>query len=405
MGSEPPSFARTMGLGHWLARHPPTTDGLGPLFQAYCGELMAHGLPVWRSSLILEILHPEMTGGMLTWVEGTLARQMGERTRTLINPEYGNSNSEYFNSPLRIVDETNRPFRRRLDQPSPDLQLLEELRADSATDYIIFPLPFLDTTRSAALSFATRVPAGFSEADLADLEQAAAIFSPYVERYVLRRVAIDLLETYVGPRTAERIFAGRIVRGQSQTIMAAICMADLRGFTRLADSAPREKVIAALDDWFECLTLAVEAHDGEILKFMGDGLLAIYAVDGSPEEACERALAAALRTLSALHALNIHRAAAGEDRLACGFGLHLGEVAYGNVGGPRRLDFTVIGPAVNLAARLEGLTRKLGATVLMSEAFALSLNRTVRPFGRHAIRGLNRMEQVFGLPDSSSFAL
>jgi adenylate cyclase len=227
MGSEPPSFTRTMGLGHWLARHPPSTDGL----------------------------------------------------------------------------------------------------ADGATDYIIFPLLFLDTTRSAALSFATRVPAGFSEADLADLEQAAAIFSPYVERYVLRRVAIDLLETYVGPRSAERIFAGRFVRGQIETITAAICMADLRGFTRLADSAPLEKVIAALDDWFECLALAVDAHDGEILKFMGDGLLAIYAVDGSPEEACERALAAALKTLSALHALNIRRAAAGEDRLACGFGLHLGEVA------------------------------------------------------------------------------
>jgi adenylate cyclase len=398
MGSEPPSFTRTMGLGHWLARHPPPTDSLGPLFQAYCGELKAHGLPVWRSSLMLEILHPEMMGGMLTWVEGTLERQMRERT----GPEYVNSNSDYLNSTLRIVDETNRPFRRRLDQPSPDLPLLEELRADRATDYIIFPLPFLDTTRSAALSFATRVPAGFSESDLADLEQAAVILSPYVERYVLRRVAIDLLETYVGARSAERIFAGRIVRGQIETITAAICMADLRGFTRLADSAPLEKVIAALDDWFECLALAVDAHDGEILKFMGDGLLAIYAVDGSPEEACERALAAALETLSALHALNIRRAAAGEDRLACGFGLHLGEVAYGNVGGPHRLDFTVIGPAVNLAARLEGLTRELGATVLMSEAFALALNRTMQSFGHHAIRGLNRMEQIFGLPDSSS---
>jgi adenylate cyclase len=229
---------------------------------------------------MLEILHPEMMGGMLTWVEGTLERQMRERT----GPEYVNSNSDYLNSALRIVDETNRPFRCRLDQPSPDLPLLEELRADRVTDYIIFPLPFLDTTRSAALSFATRVPAGFSEVDLADLEPAAAIFSPYVERYVLRRVAIDLLETYVGPRSAEQIFAGRIVRGQIETITAAICMADLRGFTRLADSAALEKVIAALDDWFECLALAVDAHDGEILKFMGDGLLAIYAADGSPEE-------------------------------------------------------------------------------------------------------------------------
>jgi adenylate cyclase len=131
---------------------------------------------------------------------------------------------------------------------------------------------------------------------------------------------------------------------------------------------------------------------------MGDGLLAIYPVDGSPGEACERALQAALKTLQGLEALNLHRAAAGEAPLACGLGLHLGEVAYGNVGGRRRLDFTVIGPAVNLAARLEALTREVGVPLLMSEAFALASGRSLVSLGHHAIRGLDRTEQVFGLP-------
>ena len=340
--------------------------------------------------MMLEILHPETSGSMLTWTDGALASRTNERAGALTRPEY-------VNSPVRIVDETGQPFRRRLDRPSLDLPLLEELRAEGATDYLIFPLPFLDRTRTAALSFATRAPEGFTEADIADLEQAAALVSPYAERQVLRRVAVDLLETYVGRRTGERIFAGRIERGQIETIRAAICMADLRGFTRLADGAPQRDVIAALDGWFECLAVAVEAQGGEILKFMGDGLLAIFPVDTSQGEACERALRAGLETLEGLEKLNLQRAAAGEAELACGLGLHLGEVAYGNVGGRRRLDFTVIGPAVNLAARLEALTREVGVALLMSEAFALASGRRVVSLGHHAIRGLDRTEQVFGL--------
>jgi len=389
MAPDIPSF-RTAGLGHWLARQTSRPGHLHLLFQSFCEELRRRGLPVWRVNMGVEILHPETSGRIFTWTDGVIARRDNERANSL--------GAEYLNSPVRIVDETDRPFRRRLDRPSPDLPLLDELRAGGATDYAIFPLPFLDRSRSAFISFATQAAAGFAEVDLADMEMAAALFSPYAERGVLRRLAVDLLETYVGRRSGERIFAGDIERGKIETIGAAISMADLRDFTRLADTQPQEIVIAALNAWFECLVTAAGAHGGEILKFMGDGLLAIFPVEGAPGEACERAFSAASAALASVAAVNLQRAARGEVELASGFGLHLGDVGYGNVGGRRRLDFTVIGPAVNLAARLEGLTRELGVPLLMSEAFAGALSREMLSLGHHAIRGLDRTEQVFVPP-------
>jgi adenylate cyclase len=382
--------AGTAGLGHWLARAAPELGRLDLLFQSFCTELTERGLPVWRANLGLEILHPETSGKMLTWTEGTLAKRQSDRT---VLPSDG-----YLASPVRIVDETDRPFRRKLDRPSPDLPMLDELRGEGATDYVIFPLPFLDKTRTAIISFATRAAEGYSGGEIADLEMAAALISPYAERYVLRRVAVDLLEIYVGRRSGEKIFGGQIGRGQIETIGAAICVADLRGFTGLAENRSHESVITILDDWFECLAAETDLHGGEILKFMGDGLLAIFPVEGSPEEACARAMRAALGTLDALATLNRRRVEEGEPELACGLALHLGDVAYGNVGGRRRLDFTVVGPAVNLAARLEGLTRDLGVPLLMSEPFARVAGREVVSLGHHRIRGLNRAEQVFGLP-------
>jgi adenylate cyclase len=380
---------RTTGLGHFLVRQAREQGRVDLLFQSFCGELTRRGLPVWRANLGLEILHPETSGKLMTWTDGAFASRQNERT-VVLGPGY-------LNSPVRIVDETNRPYRRRLDEAGLEMPLLQELRGEGATDYVVFPLPFLDTTRTAVLSYATRAAGGFAERDIADLELATGLLSPYAERYVLRRLAVDLLDIYVGRRSGERIFGGHIERGKIETIGAAICMADLRGFTRLAQGTPKERVIAILDDWFECLAAATETHGGEILKFMGDGLLSIFPVEQSPGEACDRALAAACAALENLGALNLRRAESGEVELAGGLGLHLGEVAYGNVGGRRRLDFTVIGEAVNLAARLEGLTRKLGAPILTSEAFALVAGRDLVSLGHHAIRGLDRSEQVFAL--------
>ena len=381
--------ARTAGLGHWLARQAPVHGHLDSLLQSFCRELTGRGLPLWRVTLGFEILHPETSGKMITWIDDVVTVRRNDRANSL--------GHDYCKSPVKIVDETDRPFRLRLDRPSPDLPMLEELRADGATDYVIFPLPFLDKRRTAFMSFASRSPGGFGTSDLAEMEMAAALISPYAERSVLRRIAIDLLETYVGRRSGKRIYAGHIERGKIETIGAAIFMADIRGFTTLTEGETQESVITVLDDWFECLADATEAEGGEILKFMGDGLLAIFPVDGSVDEACQRAFRAASAALENLAALNTRRSAEGKLELVGGFGLHLGDVAYGNVGGRRRLDFTVIGPAVNFASRLERLTRELDVPLLMSEAFARAAGQAHASLGHHPIRGLDRTEQVFAL--------
>jgi adenylate cyclase len=385
--------ARTAGLGHWLARQAPSLGHLDAFLNAFILELLGRGFPIWRLSLGFEILHPEISGKMLIWVDGVLTIRQNDRANSL--------GQDYGTSPVKIVDETDRPFRRRLNRPSPDLPMLEEFRAEGATDYVIFPLPFLDKRRTAFISIATRAKGGFSASDLTELEMAAALFSPYAERCVLRRIAVDLLETYIGRRTGERIYGGHVERGKIETIGAAIVIADLRGFTGLSDGETQESVITVLDDWFECLADATEAEGGEILKFMGDGLLIIFPVDGSVSEACLQAFRAVSTAIDGLEGLNGRRIAEGKMPLAWGFGLHLGDVAYGNVGGRRRLDFTVIGPAVNLASRLERLTRELDVPLLMSEAFAQAAGQDQASLGHHPIRGLDRTEQVFALPSIS----
>jgi adenylate cyclase len=382
------NLQRTAGLGHWLAGEARQAADMDKLFDAFCHELLSRRLPVWRATLGLEILHPETSGDMVTWRAGNLETHKTARAGVLTNPSY-------VNSPTRIVDETNRPFRQRLEGAALEIGLLEELRAEGATDYVMFPLPFLDTSRTAAISFATGAAGGFTETDLAELEMAADLLSPYAESFVLRRVAIDLLDTYVGRQTGERIFAGRIERGDVEAITAAIWMADLRGFTRLADSLPREMLVSLLNDWFECLAVAAEAHGGEILKFMGDGLLAVFPTGDSEAAGCDRALDAAAAALRGIEDLNRLRSQAGSLTLEFGLAVHLGDVAYGNVGGRRRLDFTVIGPAINHASRLQELTKSLNRRLLVSTPVARATNRPLVNLGVHPLRDVAALHEVF----------
>jgi adenylate cyclase len=384
------NLPRSLGLGRWLAGQARQTKRLDALFEAYCRELLARGLAIWRSTLGLEVLHPETSGKLLTWQAGNLRMRESERAGMPTNPDY-------LYSPARVVDDTNQVYRRRLEGAAPEFPLLVELQAEGATDYVMYPLPFLDTTRTAVVSYATSAPGGFTDGDLAELETASDLFSPYAERAVLRRIAVDLLDTYVGHQAGERIFAGGVERGAVEALTAAIWMADLRGFTQMSDSLPRETVIALLDDWFECLSVAIEDQGGEILKFMGDGLLAIFPVGGNHAAGCERALDAALAAHRGVAALNRGRIEAGEPPLAFGLALHLGEVAYGNVGGRRRLDFTVIGPAINHASRLQELTKSLSRSLLVSSAVARASPRPLVSLGRHRLRDVADPDEVFTL--------
>ncbi|HLI13695.1 MAG TPA: adenylate/guanylate cyclase domain-containing protein [Alphaproteobacteria bacterium] len=382
--------ARTTGLGHWLVAAAAARPQLSELHDAFCRELVARRLPIWRSTLGLELLHPELSGAMMVWTAGETRITRRERAGLETSPDY-------INSPTRIVDETDATFRRRLDKPAPEMPILESLRGQGATDYVMFPLPFQDRNRTAVLSFATTAKAGFTAADLTDLEMATALLAPYAERVVLRRLAIDLLDTYVGHHAGERIFAGRIERGKVETIEAAIWFCDMRGFTRFSDAAPRDVVVETLDAWFECMAQAVEDHDGQVLKFMGDGMLAIFPLEYDVAETCDRAVDAAFKAPAAVKLLNGVRAKLGHPPIAFGLALHFGSVSYGNIGGKRRLDFTVIGPAVNHASRLQELTKRLGHPVLASRTLAAGTSRPLVSLGSHTLRDIAVPEEIFAL--------
>ncbi|MGH6919445.1 MAG: adenylate/guanylate cyclase domain-containing protein, partial [Geminicoccaceae bacterium] len=220
-----------------------------------------------------------------------------------------------------------------------------------------------------------------------------------VYRIALLQVAVDLLDAYVGPEPGRRILGGQVRQGTAQQLSAAIVIADLRGFTRVADRTPAERLLAGLNEHLGAAVGAVEQHGGQVLKFLGDGLLAVFALEErSAETACADALAAAEAALAANAAINGRRAAVGEPSLELDVALHLGAVMYGNVGSSRRLDFTVIGPAVNEASRIEALCEPLGCHVLMSAAFAGACPRALRSLGRHTLRGVASPQELFTLP-------
>lgn len=370
-------------LWRWLVAAAETTSTVEDLFRGYCLELARRGVPIWRSSLGLEVLHPEVSGSLIIWTDDSaIAVSESERAGIL-------QSASYLNSPLRVVDETDAAYRRRLHAPCPDMPLLEDLRLQGSTDYLMLPLPFLDRTRSATMTFATRRAGGFEDATIDILTQVAKLFSPYAERYVLRRIALDLLDIYLGRRTGQRVFEGRIERGSHEIMEAAIWFGDLRDFTRISEAMPAARLIALLNDWFGAMAEVIEQHDGEILKFIGDGVLAVFPVSEKrhKEAACADAETAARKFAASMNT--------GGPKF--GLALHYGEVAYGNVGARNRLDFTVIGPAVNLTARLQALTKLLAETIVTSETFAQALGHSLPDLGQHRLTGVSDPQTVFAL--------
>jgi adenylate cyclase len=208
-------------------------------------------------------------------------------------------------------------------------------------------------------------------------------------------VALDALTVYLGPTAAQRAYNGQIERGDLRTIRAAIMIADLRGFTLLSDRLDRRTMVTLLDRWFGVMGEAIEQHGGDILKFMGDGLLAVFPIEGDGADSCTRALAAAKQTLAGTAKLNEQLATEGLAPLRFGMALHCGDVEFGNIGAPRRIDFTVIGPAVNHASRLQDLTKVVQRPLVLSDSFAETLGKPLQPIGSHVLRGVREPVEVF----------
>ena len=361
-----------------------------------CERLVQAGLPLWRVGLFVRTLHPDILGVNFIWRSGAEVTTGTADFSFLDSPEF-------TNSPLVIVFREKREVRHRIDDPeSKRFPFLDDMRAEGVTDYIALPLLATDGSAHAS-SWTTRQPDGFSDQQLSGLRSLMPPLARLVEITNQRRRASILLDTYVGNRAGERILGGQIRRGHTETMHAAIWLSDLRGFTALSDRLPAETVVDILNQYFDCQVSAIRSHGGEVLKFMGDGLLAVFPIaeaDGDIHQVCARVLEAARESRASVEALHYP---IGEtiERFRFGVALHVGKILYGNIGGGNRLDFTCIGPAVNLAARLEKIAGRLHRTVVASERFAGICAGGWSDLGEFPIAGFSKAERVYGLLDEA----
>src|SRR6266436_2327738 len=381
-------------IDRWILGEGPHIDSEVELFDELCWRLLGDGLPLWRATLHMGTLHPLIRGVGARWLREL---KIIEEFCILHGSD---DTSEYLQSPIRATIESGTRFRRHLVAETPEYPLLTKLRAAGATDY--FALALNRTFRRfPVVTWSTDRPGGFSDADINALEDINPALAAIVDTRSVRRISANLLDTYLGPQAGRRILAGQIRRAEGERLRAVIMMTDLRGFTALSDQLPGDEVIELLDDYFDAIATPIENRKGEILKFIGDGMLAIFPAEDDDDfsQSSVHALEAATEGLARLDAVNQMRRRVGRTELRIGIGLHLGEVIYGNVGSASRLDFTVIGPAVNLASRIEDLTKRLGRPMLFSSAFARICPRPLVSLGLQPVRGLSEPEEVFGLPE------
>jgi adenylate cyclase len=350
-----------------------------------CRRLLSAGVPLWHVTVYADTVHPQIRG--FGWHWGREGR-VTEEVRIAQGTELTN---EFLEGPLRGTIEQGLTL--RLCSAPSGFPLLNYFRAAGCTDYLAVPLNCINR-RYPVVAWATDRAGGFTEADIALLEQIRPALAAVLEGLATLRTARGLFSVYFDRHVGERVLDGQIKRGHTEPLRAVIMATDLRNFTSLSDRLPSEQVIEILDDYFEIVASSVRAYGGSVLKFIGDGVLAVFDADGAQDQAAARAALSAARKITA-------RLAAYKlgDTLRAGIGLHIGAALYGNVGSADRLDFTVIGPAVNLAFRLEALTKLLGCPVLASRAFAEAAAVPLSSLGSHAIRGFREFEEVFGLPD------
>jgi adenylate cyclase len=380
----------------WLLAHGPRAAGHLELLVSLCDWLCRRGLPLWQANQYTPTLHPLMQGVECIWHRSGRAPE-----EVQLHWRGGEDLRAWQDNPLRRIMLGTDEIRVDLRAGEADLaaSVLERLRAEGASEYLVMAVPLADGRRNA-ISWATDARAGFSVAERNELRNLAGPLGLVADLLEWRRTARTLLDTYLGRGPGLEVLQGAIRRGDRRDLEAVILFADLRDFTAKAASWSVDQLLAALDTYYQALVDAITVAGGEVLKFMGDGLLAVFPTAGpqGPARTCQHALAAAQAARQALAAANRTRVAAGAEPLDFGVALHVGRVVYGNVGGQGRLDFTVIGPAVNLVSRIEGLCRTLGQPLLATAALARHVEGELVPLGVHPIRGLPEPVELFGLP-------
>jgi adenylate cyclase len=390
-------------INRWIVRASLDGADAPAIVAGTCERLAAAGVPLMRAALASDMLDPSFDSLGVRWKRGHGATQ-----EAFLRTPDATLDEEWLQSPWHVLVEGRADrLRRRLDAAyvAGEFPVLDEFRQNGGTDYVAMIVRlgegmWLGDTRGVLTSWLTDAPGGFGDAAI---ELVAATLPPLATMFLWRsmqRSARALMTTYLGTDAAERVLAGNVVRGRAECIRAVVWYSDLVGFTRIADAHRSQVVLAMLNDYAEAQVDTIEAHGGHVLKFIGDGLLAIFP-DGNESDACARALDAAAQARRRLDALNARRSAAGLPVSDAHVALHIGELLYGNVGSPRRLDFTVLGAAVNEAARIEALCGSLDQRVIVSNAFAQAAGVDARPrlvsLGRYAMKGVARPQELYTL--------
>lgn len=378
-------------LAAWLLAEGRHLQSGVELIAALAERLDAAGGKIDRIRFTMTTLHPQLLAWGVFW-----DRELGARPWSA---EHGIENADaYIGSPSQFVRDQRGTFRRRLDTPPlpGDHATLADLRAEGMIDYVALPLVF-STGVSNVLTVATTSPGGFSDADVERIHILSSLLAPIVEILAMRRMTLGLLDAFVGPRISERILQGQVKRGDGERIEAAFWYSDLRDFTGLSESLPTDELLSLMNDYFEYCAAAAAPRGGEILQFIGDAILIVFEIASRDQEAevCESALDAAIDAFDSLAVVNHRRRHAGGRQIEFGLGLHLGEVTHANVGSPGRLAFNVIGPAVNMTARIQSLTKETGQPLLLSAPFAKLVRRPLRSVGTFDLRGIGASQELF----------
>ena len=384
----------TKSIVDWLTDGARSAQRPEAVLADLCERLVHAGIPLWRVAVFVRTLHPQIMGRRFIWQAGA-GVTITEGPFDLLEAD------QFQSSPFLAVINTGRTVRRRLMDANNqnEFSIYGELRSQNATDYLANPLIFTDGSVHV-VTWSTQQKGGFTDAQIACIQTIVTPLARVAEIRALQRTAANLLDAYVGHHAGERILAGQIRLGHSELLHSVIWLSDMRGFTALADRLPPQILVDLLNRYFDCQVPTILQHGGEVLKFIGDGLLAIFPLaEGATDapEVCNRALKAAREARVSIESIEAPFNTGNASGVRFGLALHLGEVLYGNIGSGNRLDFTCIGPAVNLAARLEKLAAGLGRTIILSAEFAKHSRVDLEPLGEFAIAGFAAKQEAFGL--------
>jgi adenylate cyclase len=387
-------------LSAWIAEAGLAGRSETAILAGFCEREVARGLPLARALVLIDTLHPVYEGRAFRWTRA--------RKETTLS-EYGRSDDDlgrWQRSPFYRLEQSGESLlRRRLTaQTEAEFSIFPELRADGMTDYLAIANRFtgdeiigdMDCVYS---SWATDAFQGFEDEHVADLCRLMPFLALAVKTASLARIAVTLVETYLGRDPGRRVLRGRIARGVAERIEAVLWFSDLRAYTRISDTATPEDIIPLLNQYADAIISAIHEQGGDVLKLMGDGALAIFTGEDRGR-ACDAALTAALAARRGVAIVNQCRAAKGLPTTDMYLGLHIGDVFYGNIGSKERLDFTVVGPAVNEVSRIAAMCRSVDQPLLVSSAFAAAVGEArsrLVSVGRYALRGVGRPQDLFTL--------